>query len=223
MTPIKLSVLPALAAICLHSVALATPPAGAGSAGSTAQVSSSGSMSIGSNGSALSYAMSSQSAHAGTMMTTTLLPGSPPAISASIAGETATLSAGMAYNTSTGAGTGAAHAAGSVGAAAQGTVGFPGLNTGGSGGSTLTRSTFAIDAARNQGSSVQGSTASGFQTVLGVERSGGVGVQATTVGYVKGTNASAALAGMNAGLASIQASGYFSGTGQIGAGTGPRP
>lgn len=225
MTFIKFSMLPAFAALCVHSAALATQPSASGSGGAAAQVSSGGSMSIGSNGSALSYAASSQSAHASTTTATSHTPNYSN-VRASVAGETATHSSGMAYNTSTGSGTGWANSAGAVSAAARGTVGIHGVNTGHSGGSTRTQSTFVIQAGRDQGSSVQGRTASGFETVVGYERNGGVTVNAATTGYVTGTNVSSALAGMNAaGLASIQASGYFRGVGQSGGSTGavPRP
>jgi len=222
---IKLRVLPALAVLCIHSAALATQPTAAGGGSAAAQVASGGSMSIGSNGSALSYASSSQSAHAATTAATAHTPNYSN-VRASIAGETGTQSAGVAYNTSTGAGTGWAQAAGQVSAGAGGTVGIHGVSLGDSGGDTRTQSNLVINAARDQGSSVQGCTASGFETGLRFDRSQGVTVNATTTGYVTGTNATNTLAGLNAaGLASIQASGYFSGVGQVGGSTGtlPRP
>lgn len=229
MIPSKLSVLSALAVLCVHSVAVATQPSATSSAGSVAQVTSQGAMTIGNNGSALSFASSSQSAGVGTTATTFHTP-SYSNVRASVSGETSTLSAGVAYNISKGAGTGWAGAAGSVSAATHAVVGIRGLNTGDSGGSAGTSSTFTIQAARNQGGSVQGNTASGFATELTFQRlgeaksgnpAGGVVVNATTTGHVSGANASGALAGLNAAaLVSIQSSGYFSGLGQLGAATG---
>jgi len=226
MTLIKRLVLPATAMFCIHSAALATQPQATGSAHAAVRVATSGAMSIGSNGSALSVASSSQSAYAKTTpsMAQPACPPGTQGVSASVAGETATRSSGVAYNTSTGSGTGSASAAGSAGAAAQGSAGIQGLHTGNSGGSTGTYNTFNIQAVRNQGSGVQGSTASGFQTVLNFDRSSGPTVQASTTGYVTGANASGALAGMNAaGVTSIQASGYFNGTGQASTAAAPHP
>jgi len=232
MTRIKLPLLSALASAmwCMHAAALATQPCAGGIAGALVNASTGGSMSIGSNGSALSYATSSQSAATKITAGTTHLPGFSK-VNASIGAETATQSAGTAYNSSIGSGSGWATSAGTVNAAAQGKLGIRGMSAADSGGSTGTQSSFAIHAARDQGSAVQGNTASGFETSLNFRRTGqtqaagtpgsGVALNVSTTGYVTGTNASNALAGMNAAaVADIKASGYFKGFGQVGAATG---
>ena len=221
----NLHTLLALAVLCVHSTTHATEPSAMGAGSVAAGAASGGSMHIGSNGSSLSYAASSQTASFKTVPSTFHSP-NYSTVTASIAGSTATNSAGVAYNTGTGSGTGTARAAGTASAAAQGLVGIHGLRTGDSGGRTGTQSTFVIQAGGGQGSSVLGSTSSGFQAALSFDRTHATTVQAATAGHVTGTNATNTLAGMNAaGLASIQSSGYFQVTGNASTSTGalPRP
>jgi hypothetical protein len=229
--PASLALALALAALLAHSLAHATPPAGDGSTASMAQVLGRGAMSIGSNGSALSFASSSQGASSRLQVESARNPGYA-GVRSSISGETATRSTGVAYSLGSGSGAGWATSAGTVGASAQGSLGPSGANAGGS---VATGSSFMIHATRGQGSAVQGSTAAGFETSLdsrrfGVPcvrpapvatvpvRSGGTAVELSTAGHVSGANASATLAGMNAaGVAQIVAHGEFTGFGQVNA------
>jgi hypothetical protein len=178
-------------------------------------------MSIGGNGSALSYAASSQSAAA--RLATNL---SPSRTGASVAGETATRSTGVAYNLSSGAATGLALSAGSAGTQVQGAVGLRGGQF--AGGIAGAGSSFSIVAARNQGSSVDGHTAAGFEASMqrggqaaapsyGGTPGAASGWQVSTTGYVAGSNTSAALPGMNAaGVARIDGTGHFEARSQAG-------
>jgi hypothetical protein len=217
----------------VHCYAPPTHPGAAGNAAAFVNASSTGSMTVGSNGSALSYAASSQSAGARLVSSATDAH-RYSGMNASLAGETATQSAGTAFNASSGSGSGWARSSGAVGAAVQGRLGVRDASNADGGGNAETRSTFLLVAERGQGGHVQGSTSSGFESSLSFQRTGGVlpcperqtdgtrssgvSMRASTTGYVTGTNVSQTLAGMNApGVASISASGYFNGLGQLGA------
>lgn len=222
------------------ATASATQPT-AGAAGNVSIVNTNaGSMSVGSNGRSTSYAANSESSHASVTSTASYRPGYS-AVNAGVSGSTKTTSAGMAYNVSSGSGTGGAVSQGSTGAGVGGAVGINSVTNGFNGGGSGTTSSNNIAAGANQGSYVSGQTLSGFTTqihydkaassapvagYIGGTKNANVSISTLTNGYVSGANTSGALNGMNAaGIANIGAAGQFFThtdlTGNIGTGVTP--
>jgi hypothetical protein len=194
-----------------------------------------GNFSLGSNGTAMSYAHNSEAATAKVGATASFTPSSSTA-AAGVSGETTSNSAGQAYNTSTGSGAGMAASYGSAATLVGGMTSIHGVTTGFNGGGSGTQTSNVIHAGTNQGSYVVGQTVSGFDagvsyarpaTItspvagIGSNRSATVSISAYNTGYASGANAMGALEGMNAaGLANIASSGQFFGRGALSATTG---
>jgi len=226
----------AIAALLSPMAAIATTP-GAGGIGTVAVGTAvAGTFNVGSNGTSTSYAQNRESAMATITakknFSTSFGPscGSSISSSAGILGATRTESAGVAYNTSTGSGTGSALSAGHADTAAQGAIGIQGVTAGFNGGGSGTHTDSLIMAGPNQGSYVSGETLSGFEAqvsydkeyVTGADsRTGTVNASGYNSGYASGANASGAIENMNAaGFANIGASGYFFGKTRLSGSTG---
>lgn len=188
-----------------------------------------GTFSVGNNGTATSYAQNKESAKA--MITATKsLDYCYGNTNAAIQGATKTESAGVAYNTSTGSGSGYAQSAGYADTATRGTIGVQGVTSGFNGGESGTHTNNLIKAGINQGSYVSGETVSGFDarvsynkgySTLGGNRAATIEMSGANSGYASGANASGALENMNAaGIANIGASGYFFGKTNLSGSTG---
>ena len=195
-----------------------------------------GNFSLGSNGTAMSYAHNSEAATAKVGATASFTPSSRTS-AAGVSGETTSNSAGQAYNISTGSGTGMAASYGSAATLVGGMTAIHGVTTGFNGGMSGTQTSNVIHAGTNQGSYVMGQTVSGFDAGvnyarpatthypvagIGSNRSATVSISAYNSGYASGANAMGALEGMNAaGIANIGSSGKFFGKGNMSATVGP--
>lgn len=217
-------------------MAAATEPHASAAGGVSIQSNVGGGFSLGTSGSALSYAQNTQAATAAVGATASYAPGFN-SVTAGVNGATTSASYGQAYNVSSGSGSGSASSQGSVGTWVHGMESIHGVTNGFNGGASGTYSHDVIQAGTNQGSYVAGQTASGFDSQVHYERAGGwtpapvgaygggassqVGISTANTGYAGGTNTGGALAQMNAaGIANIQSSGYFFGNANLSAGTG---
>ena len=208
----------ALAALGFQHTASATEPFAGGSGNVSIGNNIKGNFSVGSNGSATSYAHNSELASAKITATASHTPNFS-SVNAGISGATTTESFGKAYNVSTGSGTGSASSAGSASADVNGKLGIHGVTTGFNGGGSGTTTSNAIHAGTNQGSYVAGQTVSGFDVEVNYSKqnsyvNGGysktVTVSDSKTGYASGNNSYGALEGMNAaGVANIGADGWF--------------
>lgn len=216
-------------------MASATEPRASGMGGIAIQSSVGGGFSLGTSGSALSYAQNSQAATAAIGATAAYTPNFT-SVTAGVSGATTSASYGQAFNVSSGSGSGSAASQGSAGTWVHGIESIHGVTGGFNGGASGTYSQDVIQAGTNQGSYVAGQTASGFDSQVHYERAGGwmpapvgtygsgassqVGVSTTNTGYAGGANTGGALEGMNAaGIANIQSSGYFFGNANLSART----
>lgn len=217
-------------ALSLQSAAFATQPSASGSGGVSIANTISGNFAVGQTGSSTSYAANNE---AGTAKVTALANYTKNygAVNAGIAGDTTSTSSGAAYNVSSGNGNGTASSIGSVNTGVHGVVAIHGVTTGFNGGNSNTQSNNQVDAGTNQGSYVDGSTKSGFNTQIqyshssssaaapagsfGGVHSASVSVADQKTGYASGASVTGVLkdaAGkdMNAaGLANIGAAGQF--------------
>jgi hypothetical protein len=235
----------AIAALLTSSAALATGPhaGGAGSTGSAGGVGTvsagtavAGSFAVRNNGTSTSYAQNTESAKATITATKSYTPANG-SVTAGVQGATKTESAGVAYNMSTGSGSGHALSAGYADTATHGTIGIRGVTFGFNGGGSGTHTDNLIKAGTNQGSYVLGETVSGFDAQVdysrayssapapagsyGGSRSGTVEVTGSSSGYASGANKSGALENMNAaGFTNIGSSGYFFGKTNLSGSTG---
>jgi hypothetical protein len=226
----------AIAALLTSSAALATAPHAGGVGTVSAGTAVAGSFGVGNNGTATSYAQNREVAKA-TISASRNAALCYPSVKAGIQGSTRTESAGVAYNTSTGSGSGSALSAGRADTATQGSVGIHGVTSGFNGGKSGTHTENLIKAGTNQGSYISGETVSGFNAQVeynrtsgsasapagsyGGGRSGAVKVAGSSDGYASGANASGALENMNAaGIANIGSSGYFFGKTNLSGSTG---
>jgi hypothetical protein len=209
----------------IHSTALATEPSASGIGAASVQSTVMGNFSVGTNGTATSYARNSQAATASVFASA----GHTPRfnnVDAGINGATTTSSFGMAYNVSTGSGLGSALSSGAADTSVAGVASIHGVATGFNGGYAGTQTGNIIFAGTSSGSYVAGQTLSGFDTQLfysrsataaaapagtaGGTRSSTVGLSTQTTGYASGANATGALEGMNAaGISNIGSSGMF--------------
>ena len=238
MKKIKLTRTRSLIVLALFAplAASATAPAAGGSAVVAVQSNVNGGFTLGTVGTAVSYAQNSQAATAKISAGTTAAP-CYPTVTAGMTGATTSTSYGQAYNVSSGSGSGAAVSQGSTETWVQGLKSIRGVTTGFNGGASGTQSHDVIQAGTNQGSYVAGKTASGFDTQVHFERATGstlapvgtygggasaqVGLSTTNTGYANGTNSGGALEGMNAaGIANIGSSGHFFGNSRLSASTG---
>ncbi len=217
------------------SVLGAGVPGAIGYGGINIQSGVNGNFSLGSNGTAMSYAHNSEAATAKVGATASFMPSSRTA-AAGVSGETTSNSAGQAYNTSTGSGMGMAASYGSAATLVGGMTSIHGVTTGFNGGGSGTQTSNVIHAGTNQGSYVMGQTVSGFDAGvsyarpattnypvagIGSNRSATVSISAYNTGYASGANAMGALEGMNAaGIANIGSSGQFFGREAMSATTG---
>jgi hypothetical protein len=226
----------AIAAMFASPAALATGPS-AGSGGTvSAGTAVAGTFAVGNNGTSTSYAQNKESAKATITATKSFTPcyGN---VSAAVQGATKTESAGVAYNTSTGSGSGHALSAGHADTATRGAIAIHGVTSGFNGGGSGTHTDNLIKAGANQGSYVAGETVSGFDAKVsygkgysnapapagstGGSRSATVEVSGSNSGYASGANSSGALQNMNAaGIANIGSSGYFFGKTNLSGSTG---
>lgn len=217
----------AMAALLVPSAAFATDPHAFGAGAVSIGTAVSGTMALGANGSSSSYSHNAEAARA-TISTTRSYTPNHASVTAGAAGATLTKSEGVAFNKSTGAATGGAASAGFAETGTRGVVGIDGVTSGFNGGGSRTVSDNVIKAGRNQGSYVEGTTASGFEAAVGFGRNvstapapagstGGtrtrsVEVWGSSSGYTNGATASGALQHMNAaGIANIGASGHYFG------------
>jgi hypothetical protein len=228
----------AAVALLASSAAFATDPFAKGAGSVSAGTAVAGGFSVGSNGSSTSYATNSESAKATITAAKSYAPNyCNTNVSAAITGGTKTESSGMAYNVSSGSGSGGALSAGHADTAVKGQIGIHGVTSGFNGGGSGTQTDNVIKAGTNQGSYVNGQTVSGFEADVHYARSSGyttapAGIQApartgsvevsgSNTGYASGANASGALDNMNAaGVANIGASGYFFGKTNLSGSTG---
>ncbi|WP_147376913.1 hypothetical protein [Noviherbaspirillum saxi] len=202
------------AASLSQQIVFATQPNVVGSGWVATGANAGGNFSLGSNGSATSYA---QNREAATAKVTTTADNTPKytVVNAGVMGATTTESFGKAYNLSSGSGTGSATSAGMADTGVNGKTGIHGVSTGFNGGEAGTHTSNKVQAGVNQGSYVSGETKAGFDTKLHYEKSGGKHSGATRVssyadGYAGGKNHTGSLTGLNAaGIASIGASGKF--------------
>jgi hypothetical protein len=225
----------AITALVTLPAAHATQPASRGLGAATIASAVSGKFSTGSNGTSASYAQNSESATASVTASRSHAP-DYRAVNAGISGATRTDSHGIAFNVSTGAGTGSATSSGFADTSVKGATAIAGV-TGAANGGAGTRTTNLIQAGSNQGSYVEGSTLSGFDAQLNYSRSvtvtpphngmaGGTrsattSLHSQTTGYASGANATGALESLNAaGIANIGASGYFFGKTHLSAQSG---
>lgn len=226
----------AIAALLSSSAAMATAPSAGGVGSVSASTAVAGSFNVGNNGTSTSFAQNKESAMATITakksFTTSIAPNCDRNVSANatIMGSTKTESAGVAYNKSTGSGSGSALSAGHADTAAGGAVGIQGVTSGLNVGMSGTRTDNLIKAGTNQGSYVSGETVSGFEANVSYNkayetaagsRTGKVTVTGSSTGFASGANASGALENMNAaGIANIGASGYFFGKTNLSGSTG---
>lgn len=226
----------AIAALFTSSAALATSPHAGGIGVVSAGTSVAGTFAVGNNGTSTSYAHNMESAKASITASRSAALCYPSA-KAAVQGATRTESSGVAYNTSTGSGSGYALSSGYADTATQGTVGIHGVTSGFNGGKSGTHTDNLIKAGTNQGSYIAGETVSGFDVQVdysrgfgstpapagsyGGGRSGTVEVTGSSSGYASGANESGALENMNAaGFANIGSSGYFFGKTNLSGSTG---
>lgn len=226
----------AIAALLASSAALATTPYAGGVGAVSAGTSVAGTFAVGSNGTSTSYAHNMESAKA-SITANTNSAFCYPNVSAALKGTTRTESSGVAYNMSTGSGSGHALSSGYADTATHGTVGIHGVTSGFNGGKSGTHTDNLIKAGTNQGSYVAGEAVSGFEVQVdysrgssstpapagsyGGSRSGTVEVTGSSSGYASGANESGALENMNAaGFANIGSSGYFFGKTNLSGSTG---
>jgi hypothetical protein len=226
----------AIAALLASSAALATGPSAGGAGTVSAGTAVAGTFAVGNNGTSTSYAQNKESARATITAKDSFTPGYGN-VKAAVQGATRTDSAGVAYNMSTGSGSGYALSAGHADTATNGTIGIHGVSSGFNGGGSGTHSGNLIMAGPNQGSYVAGETVSGFDAQIsyskghssapapagsiGGSRSATVEVTGSNSGYASGANASGALDNMNAaGIANIGSSGYFFGKTSLSGSTG---
>lgn len=238
MKKIKLAHTRSLVVLALFAplAALATGPAAGGSGAIAVQSNINGGFTLGTVGTAVSYAQNSQAATARISAGTAAAP-CYTAVTAGVTGATTSNSYGQAYNVSSGSGSGTAVSQGATGTWVKGLESIRGVTTGFNGGASGTQSHDVIQAGTNQGSYVAGQTVSGFDTQVHYERatgstlapagtySGGVPVQVglstVNTGYASGANSGGALEGMNAaGIANMGSSGYFFGNSNLSASTG---
>ncbi len=225
-----------IAALLSPSAATATTPGAAGIGTASTGTAIAGTFNVGSNGTSTSYAQNKESAMATVTatknFTTSTGPSCAPNVSASAAiqGTTKTESSGVAYNTSTGSGTGNALSSGHADTAVHGTIGIQGVTSGFNGGKSGTHTDNLIKAGPNEGSYVSGNTVSGFDAQVtynkgysstGNSGTGTVELSGSNSGYASGANSSGALENMNAaGFANIGSSGYFFGKTNLSGSTG---
>jgi hypothetical protein len=226
----------AIAALLASSAALATGPYAGGVGTVLVGTAVAGTFAVGNSGTSTSYAQNMESAKASiTAARSAAL--CYPSVNAAVQGATRTESIGVAYNTSTGSGSGNALSAGHADTATRGAIGIHGVTSGFNGGGSGTHTDNLIKAGTNQGSYVAGETVSGFEAQVtynkgyssapapagsyGGSRSATVEVSGANSGYASGANASGALENMNAaGLANIGSSGYFFGETNLSGSTG---
>lgn len=235
--PIALNIV--IAALFASSAAMATTPVAGGIGTVSAGTAVAGAFNVGSNGTSTSYAHNRETAMATVTATKGFTTSPAPycdtnvSAKAGILGATKTTSDGVAYNTSTGSGTGHAVSSGHADTAVRGNVGIHGVTSGFNGGGAGTHTDNLIKAGANQGSYVSGETVSGFEAQVNYtrgfsatpapapSRTGTVEVAGYNSGYASGANASGALENMNAaGMANIGASGYFFGKTNLSGSTG---
>jgi len=234
-TTISIGIAALLIPLSVFAAGTAVPTAiGYGSLNISSGVS--GNFSLGSNGTAMSYAHNREAATATVGATTSFTPSSGT-VTVGVSGQTATSSDGQAYNISTGSGAGMADSHGSAATLVIGATAIQGAATGLNSGWSGTQTNNAILAGTNQGSYVLGQTASGFEAGMtyvqpatinipvagiGNNQSTTVSISSSNMGFANGKNASGALAGMNAaGIANIGSTGQFFGQGGLSAIVGP--
>jgi hypothetical protein len=220
----------------IQSRALATEPSASGIGVASVQSTVMGNFSVGTNGTATSYAQNTEAATASVSASASHTPRFNN-VDAGINGATTTNSFGMAYNVSTGSGFGSALSSGAADTSVAGVASIYGVATGFNGGYAGSQTGNIIFAGTNSGSYVVGQGLSGFDTQLSYSKSGTaaaapagasggtrsstVGVSSQTTGYASGANATGALEAMNAaGISNIGASGMFFAKGGLSAAVG---